>query len=76
MEKFRAQFRDLGRSRYPACVLELKVNQEDLDVNLEPDKSKFLFRREKEVTFNLIYISRSINLLILGQATGKSKSGS
>jgi DNA mismatch repair ATPase MutL len=48
MEKFREQFPDLSRGRYPACVLDLKVNQEDLDVNLEPDKSKVLLRRQKE----------------------------
>ncbi|XP_059482523.1 PMS1 protein homolog 1-like [Neocloeon triangulifer] len=48
MEKFRARFPAIGRNRYPACVLEIKVNQEDLDVNLEPDKSKFLLRSETE----------------------------
>lgn len=54
MEKFREQFSDLSRGRYPACVLDLKVNQEDLDVNLEPDKSKFLLRRTKEASFPLV----------------------
>jgi DNA mismatch repair ATPase MutL len=56
MDKFREQFPDIGRGRYPACVLELIVNQEDLDVNLEPDKSKFLLRRSKEASIPSLYV--------------------
>ncbi|CAB3388111.1 Hypothetical predicted protein [Cloeon dipterum] len=48
MERFRFRFPSIGKNRYPACVLDLKVNQEDLDVNLEPDKSKFMMRSAKE----------------------------
>jgi DNA mismatch repair ATPase MutL len=56
LEHIRKQWPDLGRAKFPTCVVELNMNPQDLDVNLEPDKSKILVNAEKEVKTIIFYL--------------------
>ncbi|KAF4527845.1 hypothetical protein B566_EDAN016490, partial [Ephemera danica] len=48
IQHLNANFTEIGKNKYPACVVEVTIDSHDIDINLEPDKSKILINSETE----------------------------